>query len=87
MIHKSYLILEKNKHPNQYQCLENISRLYSKKSSLLALEKGKKETAQNFEDKAVQYLRLALDIVRKYFPKNSAHEKRIQENLRAIIIL
>lgn len=51
------------------------------------IEKGKKETAQKFQDKAIDYLKLALDIVRKYFPKDSGHEKRIQENLSAMIIL
>ena len=83
LIYKAYLILEKNKHPTQYQCLENLSRLYLKKSSL-ALEKGDKQNSQNFQDKAIYYSKCALDIVRKHFTKDSAHEKRIQATIEAI---
>lgn len=83
LMNKAYLILEKNKHLTIYQCLENLSALYIKKSSL-DLKEGKKETSQDFQNKAITYLKQALDTVRTHFPKNSAHEKRIQENLDMI---
>ena len=83
LMNKAYLILEKNKHPTIYQCLENLSALYIKKSSL-DLKEGKKEASQDFQNKAITYLKQALDTVRTHFPKNSAHEKRIQENLDMI---
>jgi len=80
---KACAILENQQHPNQYQCLEALSKLYMKKSSI-ALEQGKKEAAKKFQQKALTYLGRALNVAKKYFSCNSAHAKRIQENITSM---
>lgn len=82
-INKAFLIFEKNKHPDGHECLENLSKLYIKKASIES-ENGEKEISQKFLNTSITYLKHALDIVRTHFPKSSAHEKRIQENLDMI---
>ena len=83
LMYKACAILEKQQHPNQYQCLETLAKLYVRKS-FLALEQGKKETSQKFQQKAISYLRRALNVVKKYFSCNSVHAKRIQESIYAM---
>lgn len=74
-LHKALNIFQKNKHPERYMCLENLSDLYLKKS---ISKKNDKKQCQFYREKAVGYIKEALEIVRSSLPEKSSHSLRIQ---------
>lgn len=78
---KSLEIYQKNKHSDQYKVLESLTELYMKKS-MHATQEVNMEQSQDFKNQAINYLKQALDIIRKYFPEDSPHKMRIQAKLK-----
>lgn len=73
-------IFHQNNHPDSYKCLENLSKLYLKKS-LVAQNKGNIKLAKDFKNQSINYLKQALEIVQSCFPNNSPHIVRIKSKL------
>ncbi|MBW8308740.1 MAG: tetratricopeptide repeat protein [Candidatus Paracaedibacteraceae bacterium] len=84
LIHKSLTIFSQNQHPEAYVALEYLADIYLKKSSY-ALSDGNIEQSVTFKEQAKTYLEQASNIVKKYFPPNSPHLKRIQHKMDRIV--
>lgn len=80
---ESLEIYRKNKHPNEYTCLENFSRLYLKKTQGTPHQHVGGHN-KNYRTLAFQELKEALKIVEAYFPKDSPHKFRIQQKLKTL---
>ena len=70
-------ILEKNNHSNIYMCLEYLGDLYKKK----LISKNKSYTEEEAQ-KAIYYFDLSLKALKKDFPPDSPHIKRIECKLK-----
>lgn len=77
---RAITIFQKNKHPNEYKCLENFANLQLKKYEA-ATHKKAIEEAEYFKGKIVNNLKKALEIVKAYFPEDAPHIFRIQKKL------
>lgn len=82
-INQSAVIFQKHKHPELYASLEGLSELYMRKS-LQAINKGNEQQAQIFKERAIDYLKKALEIAQKYFLGDSSHVIRIQSKLNTL---
>ncbi|AIK96338.1 tetratricopeptide repeat protein [Candidatus Odyssella acanthamoebae] len=74
---KSLNIFLQNQHPETYVALECLADLYLKKSSY-AISEDNTEQSAKFKEQSNKHLNQALTIVKKHFPHNSPHLKRIQ---------
>jgi len=80
---KAFDIFQQNNHPEEFQCLESLSNLYLKKSSLEATKENTKKS-EIFKKQAVDFLKQALKSVDVHYPKNSPHKTRIQARLNSL---
>ncbi len=83
-LRKALNIFKNNNHPESYDVLEDLSKLYLKKSQEVK-DKGDLAQSQTFNNQAVNYLKQALEVVKVNFPKNSPHLTRIQSKIKAIL--
>ncbi|HQS84312.1 MAG TPA: tetratricopeptide repeat protein [Alphaproteobacteria bacterium] len=81
LLRKSLKILEKNNHSERFACLEKLSDLFLKKS-ILELEKGNKELAQDFREQALFFLKKALKSSKIPLGKDTPLVKRLEEKLQ-----
>ena len=77
VMNKSLIIFKKNNHPNQYKCLESLSDLNHKQYEQATNIAQKVE----YKEKAIDYLKQSITVIKKYFPEDSPHIKRIREKL------
>ena len=80
---KALSILENNKHPEKYECLESLSEIYIQRS-ILAANKEEYQNSCDLKKQAISYLRQALEVIKAYFPADSSHKKRIQNKLERL---
>ncbi|OJW46804.1 MAG: hypothetical protein BGO67_11650 [Alphaproteobacteria bacterium 41-28] len=82
LMRRAFKIFQKNKHCDIYLILEDLGRLYLKKSILTAHGKNKKRS-QKLKILALNYLKQALEIAKSHFPANSPHVTRLQNKIRS----
>ncbi len=80
LIRKSLKMYQKTNHPQAYGNFEYLAELYLKKS----LQTDNEKSAQNLRTEALSFLNQALEIVVKYFPKDSPHVKRLKAKIESI---
>lgn len=80
---KALNILQRNKHPDSYICLEILSEIYLKKSLDVSKRDSVKQS-QNFRTQAINYLKQALKTVENHFQKDSLYLQRIKSKLKIL---
>jgi len=80
---KSYKIYKENNHIDIYTSLEYLADLYLKKCMQLSHNKDEHEY-QNNKNRAINYLKQSLEILRISFPKDFSHATRIRSKLNSI---
>lgn len=83
MLSRALDILQRNKHPGAYKCLESFADLHLKQSMEAAHRQAMK-VAQHFKTQANNELNQAFEIVKTHFPVNSPHRVRIELKLKNI---
>ncbi|MEI6628013.1 MAG: tetratricopeptide repeat protein, partial [Alphaproteobacteria bacterium] len=73
-LNKALKILTADKHPDSYNCLEQLAELYLKKHT-------QNHGNDNNKEQAIRYLEQALEIAKKHFPENSPDIVRIKAKL------
>lgn len=71
-------------HPDSYLVLKSLAKLELAKSKN-EKNNGNYILAQNFKNKAMDYLKEALEIVKKHFPESSSHEIKIYTELHSLM--
>jgi tetratricopeptide (TPR) repeat protein len=81
---KALDIFQQNNHPDSYLFLENLTKLFLKKS-LVEMNKGNLQQSQNLKNQAIGYLKQALTVVKERLPEDSPHIARIQTKLNGLL--
>jgi DNA-binding CsgD family transcriptional regulator len=80
---KSLTILKNSKHPEKYACLELLSEIYVKKSTIAAQENDLSNT-KIYKNQSISYLNQALETTKTSYPEESMHAKRIRKKIEKI---
>jgi tetratricopeptide (TPR) repeat protein len=81
LVNKGLYIAQLHHHPEFYKSFESLSNAYLLKHTH-AQAIGNTKQAYIFKNQGLKFLRLALEIVKSYFPNNSFHVSRIENKLR-----
>lgn len=73
-------IFQKNKHPEEYACLENLADFSIKRSSI-AFNGGDEQQCQALKKQARDYLKKALETIKAHGQEHSPHFIQIQSKL------